>query len=215
MKKADLIKAVEDLNKILGLSPPIDITGFSPKQIRNKIKEGALWLLASDSPDEGTIDVLKELEWAEEDFANLDKDQDPLPLFRMHDIWMGGDGLPAEASPETEPEKTPEPLETDVVDIEEVPEELPEKEVKKATIKEKKKPVAKAKVPGERGTYRSSAYSTAIAIMNKTPTLNLQELTAEVMTMGFNVKTHGNSVKTAHSIHRKIYRGLGENGHLK
>ena len=213
MKKADLIKAVEDLNKILGLSPPIDITGFSPKQIRNKIKEGALWLLASDSPDEGTIDVLKELEWAEEDFANLDKDQDPLPLFRMHDIWMGGDGLPAEAPPETEPEEAPEPLKTDVVDIEEVPEELPEKEVKQATLKEKKKPVAKA--PGERGTYRSSAYSTAIALMCKTPTLNLQDLTDAVMETGFNAKAHGNSVKTAHSIFKKVYRGLDENGFIK
>ena len=215
MKKADLIKAAEDLNKILGLDPPISIEGSTPKQIRASIKEGSLWLLASDSPDEITIEVLKELEWSEEDFADLSKEQDPLPLFRMHNIWMGGDGLPPEAPPETEPEEAPEPLKTDIVDIEEVPEELPEKEVKQATLKEKKKPSAKAKVPGERGTYRSSAYSTAIAIMNKTPTLNLQELTAEVMTMGFNAKTHGNSVKTAHSIHRKIYRGLGENGHTK
>ena len=215
MKKADLIKAAEDLNKILGLDPPISIEGSTPKQIRTSIKEGSLWLLASDSPDEITIEVLKELEWAEEDFADLSKEQDPLPLFRMHDIWMGGDGLPSEAPPETEPEEIPEPLKTDVVNIEEVPEELPEEDVQKATLKEKKKPVVKAKAPGERGTYRSSAYSTAVTLMCKTPPISLQELTAEVMTMGFDAKTHGNSVKTAHSIFKKIYRGLDANGFIK
>jgi len=214
MKKSDLISAAKDLNVILGLDPPIDIENSKPKEIRILVKEAALWLLVADSPDEITIGVLKELPWEETDFANLEKDQNPLPLFRMHEIWMGGDGLPDEdISEEVEPEPIPEPLPTDIVDIEEVPEELSEKVVKKATIKEKK--IAPKKVPGERGTYRSSAYSTAISTMCTEPTLTLQDLHAKVSEASFADVSHGNSVKTAHSIFRKVYKGLDTNGFIK
>jgi len=215
MKKSDLINAAKDLNVILGLDPPIDIENSTSKEIRILVKEASLWLLVADSPNEVTIGVLKELPWEETDFTNLEKDQNPLPLFRMHEIWMGGDGLPDEdTSEEVEPEPVPEPLPTDIVDIEEVPEELPEEAVKKATIKEKKVP-AKAKVPGERGTYRSSAYSTAISIMGTEPTLTLQDLHAKVSEAGFADISHGNSVKTAHSIFRKVYKELSTNGFIK
>ncbi len=55
-----LIKAAIDLNKVLGLDPPIKL-GLSIDQLKEKVIEGGRFALPEDKLKKETLDTLKQL----------------------------------------------------------------------------------------------------------------------------------------------------------
>lgn len=191
MKNKQVIAAVEDLNLIIFNNDKNSIpTDIDPEILAEKLKQAALWLYASDKPQDNTIEVLKELAWSADDFQDLKPDQDPVPAFRFHGI-----GPYAEVE-EPEPEPVPKPEEEIVEEIQE----------HMGTS-----PLPKTK-PEPKGP---SAYGTALALMGPDPEMPLHELYEAMKEQGFDLQLATGSIKTAHSIFRKVYRYLKDNGHIK
>ena len=205
MKKADLIKAAEDLNEVLGLDPGID-TGEKPELLRKHIKEGALWLYETDVIKDVTVEVLKTMDWSDEDFEGLSADQNPIPALERYGI-IDDDSEEVVASEEDD-------------DSEEVEEIIPEPETKAPEPKpkpEKKEPKEyldkdPTKVVKKQGP---SAYGMALALMGPDPTITVHDLYDLMKAHGFDIQVSGGSIKTAHSIFKKVYLYLKEHGHIK
>lgn len=137
------------------------------------------------STQESTITVLQELVWTDEDFKGLKPDQDPAPAFKLHGIG------PYAENEEPEEEPIPEP----------------EEEAQEYTEGPPPKPEPETKGP--------SAYGTALALMGPDPEMPLHELYEAMKEHGFDLQQATGSIKTAHSIFRKVFRYLKENGHIK
>jgi hypothetical protein len=189
MDKERIITAVEDLNLILFNNDKNSIpTDIDPEILAEKLKQAALWLYASDTPQPETVEVLRELVWTTDDFEGLKTDQDPIPAFRLHGIG------PYAETEEPEPEPVPEPESEEEIQEHIGTSPLP-----------KNKPESKG----------PSAYGTALALMGPDPEMPLHELYEAMKEQGFDLKTATGSIKTAHSIFRKVYRYLKDNGHIK
>jgi len=188
MDKQELIEAVNDLNDLLFEEEKdyIDVNQ-DPEIVKEKIKKFALWLFVSDNIKEVTVKVLKELDWAPEDFEDLKPDQKPIPVFQRYGIGP----YEKEAEPEVE-EVVPEP--------EEEPQEYTE------GPPPTKKPKKKREGP--------SPYGTALALMGPDPEMPIHELYEAMKDLGFDLKTASGSIKTAHSISRKNWKYYKDNGHV-
>jgi hypothetical protein len=198
MEKERTVAAVEDLNLIIFNNDKNSIpTDIDPEILLEKLKQAALWLYASDHPQESTIEVLKELDWTTDDFENLKNDQDPIPAFRLHGIG------PYAKTEEPEPEPVPEPEEEIIAGRIEESEDAVQEHTEAAP------PVTK---PEKKGP---SAYGTALALMGPDPEMPLHELYEAMKEQGFDLQQATGSIKTAHSIFRKVYRYLKDNGHIK
>lgn len=106
MTKAQLVNAAKDLNEMLGLNPPIDVTA-TVAVLKDTVKEGGLWLQETDEPKPKTIEVLKGFTWEDADFEDLEDDQKDI-----EDVFnkLGILGEPEEEAPEeVEPEEATEP----------------------------------------------------------------------------------------------------------
>jgi len=231
MTKKDLIKAAEDLNKLLFDEDEKDegwiFTDTDGPTMKSEIKKAAMFLYAGDELSDEIVGVLQSFTWSGEDFKDMGEDQDPIPSFIRYKIIPDPDTEVEEEKPKKktrkkkekpapEPEPEPEPI------VEDVPEEEPEVEVElhdssneQPEIEDipdepEEKPTEKVSLPEP----EMSAYSYAMVIMGPNPTKKLQELTREMANVGYDMFTVGNSVKTAHSIFRKVYRILRENGHI-
>ena len=186
MKKEQLVEAVEDLNLILFNNDENSIpTNIDLEIMKEKTKQAALWLYASDNLQETTVEVLRELEWSTDDFKDLKDDQDPVPAFMRYGIG------PYAKTDDPEPESDEEP------------EEEPKEYLESAPPKTK---------PKKKGP---SAYGTALALMGPDPEMPLHELYDAMKERGFDLQQATGSIKTAHSIFRKVYRYLKDNGHIK
>jgi len=100
MNKKVLVAAAENLNEILGLDPAIDVKA-SDKKLEAKVKEGILWLQVSDDPSEETIEAIKAIDWADDDFEDLDADQDPIPVLQKYGVWLNEQSLEEEVTEAT------------------------------------------------------------------------------------------------------------------
>ena len=90
MTKAQLVNAAKDLNEMLGLNPPIDVT-TTVAILKDAVKEGGLWLQETDEPKPETIEVLKGFTWEDADFDDLEDDQAGIEeVFQKYGIL--GDG---------------------------------------------------------------------------------------------------------------------------
>ena len=192
-----LIEAANDLNAIL-FDPEQKEEGWintesSFAELEAGIKESSLWLLPSDHLEDITIEVLLNLNWREEDFSNLAESQNPIPAFMKLGIELPMDKDTKKKKPKKVKKPDPEP----VVDEEAAVE-----------YTDKPPPTAKKVIP-------PSAYGTAIAVMFTDPTIPLSTLYAVMHKKGFNLRKTGNSIKTAHSIFKKIFTGLVRQGYKK
>jgi len=211
MKRTDLIEAARDLNSILGLDPAINLNG-TDEEMTGDIKSGSLWLLENDPIKTDTIKVMRELGWEDSDFEGLDDEQNPKPLFAKYNIWPAVEEKPKAKRASRKKKEDPVPEEPETVS--EVPETVPEPE---ETVPEEPETVPEPEVEEHDTTKqpKGSAYGTAIVILNANPTMPLKELYEEIIARGFDKTKSGASVKTAHSIFKKIYRGLDKNGFIK
>ena len=223
MKTENLISTAKELNEVLvGLDPIIDLE-LPANELPAKIKEAALWLWKTDDVSDASAEVLRSLKWTKDDLTELDEEQDPLPAFERYGIVVGGQKKPVtkkkavvEPKAKKEPEVTvqakdesvPEPFKEVIgKNIVPVPEPTPEPEEGAEEHLEAPKPNLKATGP--------SAYGTAIAILGKHPETPLHEIYDIMKKRGFDLAKTGNSIKTAHSICRKVYYLLKEHGHIK
>jgi hypothetical protein len=202
MKKENLIKAVKDLNLILFNNDENSIpTDIDPQILQEKLKEASLWIYASDNLQENTVDVLRQLDWSASDFEDLKENQDPVPAFQRYAIG------PYAKSEEPEPEPEPEPSAKEV-------EEIQADEFIKPEKKEEPKEYTEEAPPKKKEVKGPSAYGTALALMGPDPEMPLHELYELMKEQGFDLAQATGSIKTAHSIFRKVYRYLKDNGHI-
>jgi DNA (cytosine-5)-methyltransferase 1 len=203
--KEKLIEAADDLNDILfeeDSKEKIDVKA-KKADLTTQIKEAALLLYATDNLQDVTVEVLKSIEWAESDFQDLGE-YNPLPVFYRY-------GIMSEAKEEAE-----------VVAAEaEEPEEEPaeEPEIVESKPKPKKKTEAKEHLdkapPKKKESTGPSAYGTALELMGPDPNLPIGELYDLMKAHGFDIQKKSATIKTAHSIFRKVTRILDKNGHVK
>lgn len=228
MTKQDIFDAVEDLNSVLGLDPAIDP---NVDKVLGKVKEASLWLYASDNIKEVTVEVLNQLQWDKSDFENLKKDQDPVPAFQRYGIGPYAakaetvEKAKAEEVTRTQPKPEPEPSAEEEATAEENFDDYSEEELEEdsesETIDEeppentKPTPAPKAKTVTTVQEKLPSAYGTALALMGPDPEMPLHELYNNMRDLGFDIPASTGSIKTAHSIFRKVYKYLKENGHIK
>ena len=199
MTKKNLIAAVQDLNLILFNNDENSIpTDIDQEILKQKLKEASLWIYASDNLQENTVEVLRELDWSASDFEDLKENQDPVPAFQRYGIG------PYAKSEEPEPEEEPEPTQEDVESLEE--KVMPTKKKVEEFVEAPPKPTPEPKGP--------SAYGTALALMGPDPEMPLHELYELMKEHGFDLQQATGSIKTAHSIFRKVYRYLKDNGHI-
>lgn len=232
MKKQDLITAAEDLNELLFNAEEKEegwIFVENTSTLKSEIKKAAMLLYAGDEITATTVEVLKSFTWSEEDFKNMGDDVDPVPALIRYEIIPDPAAAVIEEKPKRKPRKKKEPApepepepEVIVEAVEEVPEgkkadddepEVIEVDYAEAEEKVEKKPTEKVSKPVE-AEPEMSAYSFAMEAMGPDPTKSLQALTREMADKGYDMFTVGNSTKTAHSIFRKVYRILRENGHI-
>ena len=209
MKREKLVEAAEDLNVILFNAEKKD-EGWvyaveNNKELEKTIKEAAMWLVSSDELKENTVEVLKSMEWTTDDFLTLAESQDPFPLLRKYAIY------------------------DDQAEVKEVT--VKKSKAKKAKAPKKYPPVPEAqqrpvhsarewldKPPPPNSAAKKalgpSAYGTALALMGPDPRLPLPELYDLMKDNGFDIRRSTGSIKTAHSIFRKVYRYLDAHGHI-
>lgn len=184
-----MIAAVEDLNLILFNNDENSIqTDIDPEIMLEKLKQASLLLYASDKPAQETIEFLQGVEWTQEDFMNIESSG--IAAFRHFGIG------PYATQEEPAAEPVPEP------------EEAPEEEAQEYTESAPPKTEPKPKREGP------SAYGTALALMGPDPEMPLHELYEQMKDHGFDLQQATGSIKTAHSIFRKVYRYLKDNGHI-
>lgn len=221
MKKADLVEAAKNLNTLLFDANKkeegwIYIDEPSPK-LKQTIKEAALWLLVSDDLEDTTVEVLKQLDWSDTDFDALDFEQAPLPLFHRYGIIEkdveAEDAEEAEEIKEEEDDPEPEVVDGEVVEDEVIDEEVPEPE--EPAEKPEAREYTDSPPPKREKREGPSAYGTALALMGPDPSISVQDLYDLMRAQGFDIQKSGGSIKTAHSIFKKVHRYLGEHGHLK
>lgn len=238
MKKQDLITAAEDLNELLFNAEEKEegwIFVENTSTLKSEIKKAAMLLYAGDEITATTVEVLKSFTWSEEDFKNMGDDVDPVPALIRYEIIPDPAAEVIEEKPkkktrkkkesapepEPEPEVTVEAMSEEELDdmpsaqpeIEDTEPEVIEVDYAEAEEKVEKKPTEKVSKPVE-AEPEMSAYSFAMEAMGPDPTKSLQALTREMADKGYDMFTVGNSTKTAHSIFRKVYRILRENGHI-
>lgn len=202
MKREQLVDAAKDLNNVLfdeDSTDKIDVNA-TDIMLRKQIREAALWLYATDEISDNTLEVLKTFEWKDSDFEKLDEEQDPVPAFYKFGILFEDNEETAviteeTADPDEETEEEPEI-------IEETP------RVNKKKPAPPKEHLDKAPVPEK----QPSAYGTALALMGPDPVLPIGDLYDLMKAQGFDIQVHGGSIKTAHSIFRKVVRILERNG---
>ena len=228
MKKQDLIKAAEDLNELLFDEDKKHegwiYTDSTEDLMIDEIKKAALWLKEEDVEEErleaGTIKLLQSLDWPKEIFENLEdpEEQDPLPAFYRFEIIPDPSKAvkpkrrtrkkKEEPVPEVNEEPTPEP----VPEHEPEPEPEPEEDPSDAEQDKSAENILESQPEPGGGM---TAYTYALEAMGKNPTTRLRDLTTSMADEGYDMFVLGNSVKTAHSVFRKIYRILKENEHIK
>jgi len=207
MKTEDLIKTAEELNEVIGLNPAIN-TKLPPEELTEKIKEGALWLWATDVVGDESILVLKKLKWTDDDFNNIDKEkQDPLPAFKRYGIIPDDEVKEVKPKKKKKAEPKTQAYQPEVDNTTTPPKKKPTPEPEAEEHMEEPKPKPKVKGP--------SAYGTAIAILGANPTMPLSDLYEVMRKKKFDLSKTGNSIKTAHSICKKIYYLYKANGFLK
>ena len=192
--KEQLVSAVEDLNNILFEEDSKEriSTNQSKPALINEIKSAALWIYATDNLQEETVEVLKSFEWNDSDFENLDADQNPKPAFYRYGILT--EDKKEEEIAVQEQEELPEESDAEEPVVQEHTTKAPPKK------KEKKEP---------------SAYGTALALMGPDPNLPIGDLYDLMKAHGFDIQKKSATIKTAHSIARKMYRIYKEHGHIK
>jgi hypothetical protein len=103
--------------------------------------------------------------------------------------------------------------------VEEEPKEKPKKTPKKKVKEEPEEPEEFMKAPPKRKEKKTgrgpSAYGTAVALLGEDPEMGLHTLYDKMRDLGFDIPSKTGSIKTAHSIFRKIYKYLKINGFLK
>ena len=195
MTKEQLVKAAEELQTVLNLTPPIDLQQ-TKEDLSATLKEAALWLQLPDPISEDTLEVLRALEWFEADFENLEEDQDPLPFFEQHKINVPGmEEVEEEPEPEPKPKRKP----------------IPKAKAEPEPKEEEPEPAPEPKPKAKKGP---AAYGTALEIMASDPEMTLHTLYDEMEARGFDTRSHINSAKTARAVFKKIYNQLKENGFI-
>jgi len=197
MKPEDLIKAAEELNEIMPLDPVLDTT-LSPDKLAGLVKEAALWLLVTDELEDSTVKTIKDLSWNSSDFKNLKESQDPMPAFiRFGIIEEEHDAEP----PKKKAVKKP---------VKKVRAEVPEEEVEEV-VEEKAKEHLDG--PPKAAPLGPSAYATALAVMGTNPNMEMHTLYVIMKKKGFDLRISSGTIKTAHSIFRRVFRSLVDNGY--
>ena len=230
MKTEDLVKAAANLNKLLFDENKKEDGWIDENATRTNMKEqirdAALFLEIGDVLEKETVAVLKEMKWKESDFINLEEDQDPMPLFLKYNIIEESkeeaeekpkkktakkkveepvEEVPEEPEPEAEEEveEEPEPEDEEEVEAEEYLEE-PERHLDEPVLKKTKQVVD-----------GSSSYSTALAMMSTDPDMSMARLYDIMKAKGFDLSKTGNSIKTARSAFRRVYVLLDRQDRIK
>jgi len=230
MKTEDLVKAAANLNKLLFDENKKEDGWIDENATRTNMKEqirdAALFLEIGDVLEKETVAVLKEMKWKESDFINLEEDQDPMPLFLKYNIIEESkeeaeekpkkktakkkveepvEEVPKEPEPEDEEEveEEPEPEDEEEVEAEEYLEE-PERHLDEPVLKKTKQVVD-----------GSSSYSTALAMMSTDPDMSMARLYDIMKAKGFDLSKTGNSIKTARSAFRRVYVLLDRQDRIK
>jgi len=230
MKTEDLVKAAANLNKLLFDENKKEDGWIDENATRTNMKEqirdAALFLEIGDVLEKETVAVLKEMKWKESDFINLEEDQDPMPLFLKYNI-IEESKEEAEEKPKkkTAKKKVEEPVEEvpkepepeDEEEVEEEPEPEDEKEVEAEEYLEEPErhldePVLKKTKQVVDG---SSSYSTALAMMSTDPDMSMARLYDIMKAKGFDLSKTGNSIKTARSAFRRVYVLLDRQDRIK
>ena len=226
MKKTDLIKAADELNSLL-FDPARKEEGWidtdaETADLTFAVKTASLFLYAEDVISDGTVEVLKGMDWKAEDFKNLNEEQDPLPAFHRYGIIKNEEEDEPEkvetaknfkprvkVQKEKQPKKEPEKVE-EFEEVGEVPQERPKKKPRPKK-KEGEFMENPAKVKPAR-THTVSAYGMAIALMGPDPNLPLSDLYILMKEQGYDLQSSTGSIKTAHSIFRKVIKTVEING---
>jgi len=242
MKTEDLVKAAANLNKLLFDENKKEDGWIDENATRTNMKEqirdAALFLEIGDVLEKETVAVLKEMKWKESDFINLEEDQDPMPLFLKYNIIEESkeeaeekpkkktakkkveepvEEVPKEPEPEDEEEVEEEPEPEDEEEVEEEPVPEDEKEVEAEEYLEEPErhldePVLKKTKQVVDG---SSSYSTALAMMSTDPDMSMARLYDIMKAKGFDLSKTGNSIKTARSAFRRVYVLLDRQDRIK
>ena len=108
-------------------------------------------------------------------------------------------------------------MEETEVTVTETPE--PKEEIRKEDVEpvmEKVHPIPDKKTLEEaQRNKKATAYGTALAVMGSKPLMDLRALYDVMRKNGFDLKVSGNSIKTAHSNHKKVLTYLRMNGFIK
>ena len=218
MKTEDLVKAAANLNKLLFDENKKEDGWIDENATRTNMKEqirdAALFLEIGDVLEKETVAVLKEMKWKESDFINLEEDQDPMPLFLKYNIIEESKEEAEEKpkkktakkkveEPVEEVPKEPEPEDEEEVEAEEYLEE-PERHLDEPVLKKTKQVVD-----------GSSSYSTALAMMSTDPDMSMARLYDIMKAKGFDLSKTGNSIKTARSAFRRVYVLLDRQDRIK
>lgn len=206
MKKKDLIKVARDLDIILGLEPPIDAKA-DEEVLYGQVKEAALMLEPEDTVREDTVELLKEIEFTDGDFNKAAKDGlDPVPAFLKL-------GLISEPEPEKKTKSKKKTVEKKKErEVPPKPQEEPEEVEEVEEVEEPSPEPAKDEAP--KSEPKHSAYGMAFAIMGAQPTLPLAHLYEVMKQKGYDLVKKGGSIKTAHSICKKYFVYLRDNGYI-
>jgi len=203
MKREKLVEAAEDLNVILFNAEKKD-EGWvyaveNNKELEKTIKEAAMWLVSSDELKENTVEVLKDMKWSDEDFLTLAESQDPFPLLRKYNIYDDQAAVEVKPTKKSKAKKYP-----------------PVPEAQQRPVHSAREWLDKAPPPNSaaKKALGPSAYGTALALMGPDPLLPLPELYDLMKDNGFDIQRATGSIKTAHSIFRKVYRYLDAHGHI-
>jgi len=209
MKREKLVEAAEDLNVILFNTEKKDEGWIyavdNQPEFEKTIKEAALWLVSSDELEENTVEVLKGMKWIPEDFEKIRESQDPFPLLRKYDIYDDQADVEVKPTKKSKAKKAKAPKKSP-----------PVPEAQQRPVHSAREWLDKAPPPNSaaKKALGPSAYGTALALMGPDPLLPLPELYDLMKDNGFDIQRSTGSIKTAHSIFRKVYRYLDAHGHI-